>query len=194
MQRMPSQQHRAAEEHTTTGRTHDAEGEHVNDYSDATAAAVAEATITREHGSRLAGLDEATNDDLEGEGVQEEQAELPGKAEEAGMQDPHDEVSEEAEAKDDPDEWRERIDLRAVELCDQGVELSTPPFPFHQGWDPQYPRKEKRKKRKRSQRASGPQKQSRASPDYKLGSFTWGSGEPVPFPGRHGKNIRAWTG
>ncbi|MCJ1246952.1 hypothetical protein MMC30_004163 [Trapelia coarctata] len=33
--------------------------------------------------------------------------------------------------------WRERINLKAVECCYEGVELSTPPFPFIQRWDPQ---------------------------------------------------------
>lgn len=35
------------------------------------------------------------------------------------------------------DGWRERIDLRAVECCYDGIELSTPPFPFVQRWDSQ---------------------------------------------------------
>ena len=33
--------------------------------------------------------------------------------------------------------WRDKIDLKAVECCYDGVELSTPPFPFVQRWDPQ---------------------------------------------------------
>ena len=35
------------------------------------------------------------------------------------------------------DSWMDRIDLKAVECCEDGVELSTPPFPFYQRWDPQ---------------------------------------------------------
>ena len=35
------------------------------------------------------------------------------------------------------DKWKEKIDLRAVECCQEGIELSTPPFPFVQRWDPQ---------------------------------------------------------
>ncbi len=50
--------------------------------------------------------------------------------------------------------WKEKIDLRAVECCYDGVELSTPPFPFVQRWDPQqqrgYGKKRKEKKRKRN--------------------------------------------
>ena len=33
--------------------------------------------------------------------------------------------------------WKDRIVLKAVECCYAGVELSTPPFPFVQRWDPQ---------------------------------------------------------
>lgn len=36
-----------------------------------------------------------------------------------------------------PDAWREKITYRAVECCYDGVELSEPPFPFVQRWDPQ---------------------------------------------------------
>ena len=35
------------------------------------------------------------------------------------------------------DSWEEKIDLRAVECCDDGIQLSKPPFPFVQRWDPQ---------------------------------------------------------
>ena len=37
----------------------------------------------------------------------------------------------------DPEVWREKITYRAVECCHDGVELSEPPFPFVQRWDPQ---------------------------------------------------------
>jgi hypothetical protein len=33
--------------------------------------------------------------------------------------------------------WRDKIIYRAVECCQDGVELSEPPFPFVQRWDPQ---------------------------------------------------------
>jgi hypothetical protein len=56
------------------------------------------------------------------------------------------------------DDWRDKIVLRAEECCQEGVELSTPPFPFYQRWDPQQQNsgarmssKGKRKKRNRSQ-------------------------------------------
>lgn len=54
--------------------------------------------------------------------------------------------------------WKIKIDLRAVECCHEGIELSTPPFPFVQRWDPQQQnrynygnaKKRKNKKRKRN--------------------------------------------
>lgn len=54
--------------------------------------------------------------------------------------------------------WKDKIDLRAVECCHEGVLLSTPPFPFAQRWDPQQQggynqgnaKKRKGKKRKRN--------------------------------------------
>lgn len=56
------------------------------------------------------------------------------------------------------DSWKEKIDLRAVECCHEGIDLSTPPFPFVQRWDPQQQggykngkaKKRKGKKRKRN--------------------------------------------
>lgn len=37
----------------------------------------------------------------------------------------------------DPDAWRKKMNYRAVECVEEGVELSEPPFPFYQRWDPQ---------------------------------------------------------
>ncbi|TKA33327.1 hypothetical protein B0A50_00880 [Salinomyces thailandicus] len=42
---------------------------------------------------------------------------------------------------DDEESWREKIKLTAVECCEEGISLSTPPFPFRQRWDPQQWRK-----------------------------------------------------
>ncbi|KAK1633962.1 hypothetical protein BDP81DRAFT_473543 [Colletotrichum phormii] len=39
--------------------------------------------------------------------------------------------------EEDSEAWREKIAYRAVECCHDGVELSEPPFPFVQRWDPQ---------------------------------------------------------
>ncbi|KAL9579297.1 MAG: hypothetical protein Q9212_005193, partial [Teloschistes hypoglaucus] len=38
---------------------------------------------------------------------------------------------------EDFDSWKDKIELSAVECCHEGIELSTPPFPFVQRWDPQ---------------------------------------------------------
>ena len=38
---------------------------------------------------------------------------------------------------EDDDSWKKKIILKAVECCHDGIELSTPPFPFVQRWDPQ---------------------------------------------------------
>ncbi|KAL8970455.1 MAG: hypothetical protein Q9183_001514 [Haloplaca sp. 2 TL-2023] len=43
-------------------------------------------------------------------------------------------------ALEDDDSWKEKIELSAVECCHYGIELSTPPFPFVQRWDPQQKR------------------------------------------------------
>jgi len=40
----------------------------------------------------------------------------------------------------DDESWRDKIDLRAVECCYEGITLSNPPFPFVQRWDPQQKR------------------------------------------------------
>ena len=37
----------------------------------------------------------------------------------------------------DDESWKDKIDLRAVECCYEGIELSRPSFPFVQRWDPQ---------------------------------------------------------
>lgn len=56
-------------------------------------------------------------------------------------------------------DWADRIVLKAVECCYEGIELNTPPFPFVQRWDPQQQggykgyegvRSRKNKKRKRN--------------------------------------------
>ncbi|RDW81949.1 hypothetical protein BP6252_03061 [Coleophoma cylindrospora] len=41
------------------------------------------------------------------------------------------------DADEDADAWRSKISYRAVECCYDGIELSEPPFPFVQRWDPQ---------------------------------------------------------
>ena len=54
---------------------------------------------------------------------------------------PKHDVSAPAPSRDDvaeePDAWRQSIIYRAVECCYDNIELSEPPFPFVQRWDPQ---------------------------------------------------------
>ena len=64
---------------------------------------------------------------------------------------------ESSDVDEDPEAWREIINLRAVECCHDGVELSPAPFPFVQRWDPQQQRSYSKQgnrggKGKRSQR------------------------------------------
>ncbi|KAH8599449.1 hypothetical protein B0O99DRAFT_613931 [Bisporella sp. PMI_857] len=61
------------------------------------------------------------------------------------------------EIDEGPSSWKEKINLSAVECCEEGMQLSEPPFPFVQRWDPQqqsaWSRKGKRGgKRKQEQR------------------------------------------
>ena len=61
---------------------------------------------------------------------------------------------------DEDDTWKSKIILKAVECCHDDIELSTPPFPFVQRWDPQQqgqsytrggaPNESRGKKRKRN--------------------------------------------
>ncbi|OBT64406.1 hypothetical protein VE03_05802 [Pseudogymnoascus sp. 23342-1-I1] len=53
------------------------------------------------------------------------------------VKEPEPEVPETAADDEDMDSWKEKITLRAVECCQEGIELSEPPFPFVQRWDPQ---------------------------------------------------------
>ena len=46
------------------------------------------------------------------------------------------------------DAWREKITYRGVECCQENIELSEPPFPFYQRWDPQQQRNTRQSKRK----------------------------------------------
>lgn len=56
-------------------------------------------------------------------------------------------LNETVDAEEEPDAWRDKVNLTAVECCDEGIELAEPPFPFFQRWDPQY---HKRKKNRNS--------------------------------------------
>ena len=47
------------------------------------------------------------------------------------------EASPLSQSSEADDNWRDKIVLKAVECCRDGIKLSTPPFPFVQRWDPQ---------------------------------------------------------
>ncbi|KAI0095406.1 hypothetical protein F4814DRAFT_187729 [Daldinia grandis] len=51
--------------------------------------------------------------------------------------------------EDDIECWKDKIIYRAVECCHEGVQLSEPPFPFVQRWDPQQQNLWSQKKNKR---------------------------------------------
>lgn len=57
------------------------------------------------------------------------------------------------DTEENSEAWRNKISYRAVECVNEGVELSEPPFPFVQRWDPQQqrPRRGKRKSRNDTQ-------------------------------------------
>lgn len=69
---------------------------------------------------------------------------------------------------DDNDDWRFKINLTAVECCDENVILSMPPFPFHQRWDPQYKKKKAKNRVDRTYMEGSGQKRKRGrqSQDY----------------------------
>lgn len=98
------------------------------------------------------------------------------------------EIAEENAEEEDPDAWLQRIDLRAVECCDEGVELSTPPFPFYQRWDSQY---RKKKNRNMATYANAPRKRRRGNQGNMVGEFVEsydkynqdGSGDVLDYDG-----------
>ncbi|KAL2808945.1 hypothetical protein BJX63DRAFT_14120 [Aspergillus granulosus] len=82
---------------------------------------------------------------------------LAGKVRKATPQQTPKEVSEVFENEPEVD-WREKLILGATECFYDDIELSTPPFPFEQRWDPEATeiirqRKSRGKKRKRRQQA-----------------------------------------
>ncbi|OCL07729.1 hypothetical protein AOQ84DRAFT_440025 [Glonium stellatum] len=81
------------------------------------------------------------------------------------------ENNEAAELKDS-DAWKSKINLTAFECWDDDVELSTPPFPFQQRWDPQQKQKKGKKNKKRK----------RMDAQYYEGNEeTFGEGDPDIF-------------
>ena len=67
----------------------------------------------------------------------------------------------EPEGASDPDFWKTRINLSAFESWDEEHELSTPPFPFEQHWDPasKLMRENQQKERKKKKKARQSQEQ-----------------------------------
>lgn len=59
-----------------------------------------------------------------------------------------------AAAGEDLDAWKQKIFYRAVEVVQEGVELSEPPFPFVQRWDPQQRWTSQRNSQRRGKRKS----------------------------------------
>jgi hypothetical protein len=163
----PQQQHRAAKFDTSRGFD-DIQGTcGESPSSEVAAAAAATAMATAEGHGR--DLDEVI------EGVEDEDSD------EEVETTPHNN-NDKANDHGDPEAWRRRIDLRAVECCEAGVQLATPPFPFYQKWDLQDQerrrerKKREKKKRKRAEESGGAGKKRRGSPDYTVGSRAWRSG------------------
>lgn len=97
----------------------------------------------------------------------------------------------------DSEAWRSRIHLTAVECCDEGVTLSTPPFPFHQRWDPQQKRKGKNSKAKSASYMADPspvgKKRKRGQADQQQEYFETydkynknGNGDALDYDGEEG--------
>lgn len=78
-------------------------------------------------------------------------------------------TSEQTAQKHDAEAWRKKIVLSAVECCEEGITLSTPPFPFYQRWDPQQ-RRSKSKKRNAKQ-FTGSVKRSKTQSGASEGTF-----------------------
>ncbi|KAF3058219.1 hypothetical protein GL218_05220 [Daldinia childiae] len=63
--------------------------------------------------------------------------------------------------EDDLGCWKDKIIYRAVECCYEGVQLSEPPFPFVQRWDPQQQSSWSQKKNKRGGQSKRAQRNQR---------------------------------
>ncbi|KAH0564887.1 hypothetical protein GP486_001726 [Trichoglossum hirsutum] len=91
--------------------------------------------------------------------------------------------------------WKDKIAVRAVECCYDGVILSTPPFPFRQRWDPQqqgYLKRGNWKKRKRGPQYYEHDKEEYRGPLEGNGSKSTGSEKdaPVNHGNSHGEHSR----
>ncbi|KAI4094581.1 MAG: hypothetical protein LQ339_007456 [Xanthoria mediterranea] len=88
-------------------------------------------------------------------------AQKPRKPPPQAVEDNNDLEADSLAPSDGNSRWQDKVELSAVECCYDGIELSTPPFPFVQRWDPQQQRghgagpmsfSQKSKKRKRNNR------------------------------------------
>lgn len=68
-------------------------------------------------------------------------------------------------ASNDPEAWRKKINLKAVECVDEDITLSEPPFPFHQRWDEQYNRRGKKRPSSSLQQNGKKRKRNSATED-----------------------------
>ncbi|KAI1490247.1 hypothetical protein F5X96DRAFT_637187 [Biscogniauxia mediterranea] len=93
--------------------------------------------------------------------------------------------------EEDPDLWKTKINYRAVECCQEGIELSEPPFPFVQRWDSQqqgfWPSKKNKRggRNKRAQRnqAAYYGDDTRSKKKHDLSEEWGGEGYDVTFNG-----------
>ncbi|KAK4539735.1 hypothetical protein LTR36_010388 [Oleoguttula mirabilis] len=83
--------------------------------------------------------------------------------------------------EEDPEAWREKIELTAVECCEEGVTLSTPPFPFYQRWDPQ-------QRRKKSKARTGKAYMAQNKGQQKRGKASAANGEHVEYYDKYNQN------
>lgn len=67
--------------------------------------------------------------------------------------------AEQAQEPEDPDFWKSKIVITAVECCDEGVELGAPPFPFVQRWHGQ-------KQNQHQNSSAGSKKRKRANKKF----------------------------
>ncbi|KAL2152791.1 hypothetical protein VTH82DRAFT_5976 [Thermothelomyces myriococcoides] len=79
----------------------------------------------------------------------------------APSQETNRQANDKRDEKGGSESWRNKIVYRAVECCHDGVELSEPPFPFVQRWDPQQQYGDKSNRGGRSKRKQRDQQEYR---------------------------------
>lgn len=114
--------------------------------------------ITNHDDTSLAVVPSVISDAVRGEelATSQKSLEMAGSARGSHSNDHHSgsEGGEQGPTPDeDPELWRQKIVYRAVECCEQGIQLSEPPFPFYQRWDPQQQKRSRFSKRKQRDQA-----------------------------------------